>query len=127
MSMIKGCRCGIFIQQTPQEAEIAIVPPTPTHKIVHTDQVQTYDKIPALVRSRHPLVNWTSFRLGDNPNRPTTDEITQGQCQWNMFNDNNTNGKSHNRPSDDTESVAGDPIYSDRDDSTSEAGLEEVE
>ena len=85
MSVIKECRHGIFIQQTPQEEEIAIVPPTSTHKIVHTGRVQTYDKIPAPVRPRHPLSNWPSIRLGDNPNRPTTDEITQAQLQWNMF------------------------------------------
>ena len=54
--------------QTSQESEIAIVPPTPTHKTVHMDRVQTYDEIPAPVRPRHPLVNWTSVRLGDNPN-----------------------------------------------------------
>ena len=92
--MIKGHRCRIFIQKTSQESEIAIVPPpTPTHKIIPTDQVQTYDEIPAQVRPRYPLVNWTCVRLGDNPNRPTTDEITQEQLQLNIFNDNNTNGQ----------------------------------
>ena len=101
-SVIKGCGHGIFIQQTPQEAEIVIVPPIPTQKIVHTGRVQTYDEIPALVRPRHQLANWTSVRLGDNSNRPTTDKVTQGQLQWNMFNDNIANGQSHNRPSDDT-------------------------
>ena len=39
-----------------------------------------------------------------------------------MFNDNNTHRQSHNGPSDDTESVAGDSIYSDGDDSTSGPG-----
>ena len=32
-----------------------------------------------------------------------------------------------NRPSDETESIQGDPIYSDDDGSTSEPGLEEVD
>ena len=82
--------------------------------------------MPPPVRPRQPLENWTSVRLGDNPNMPTVDEITQGQQQWNMLNDN-THGQNHNRPSDETESMEGDPIYSDEDDSTSGLGLEDVE
>ena len=50
------------------------------------------------------------------------DEITQGQLQWNMFNDN-MHGQNHNRPSNETESVIGDPIYLTRDDSTSRSDL----
>ena len=55
------------------------------------------------------------------------DKVTQGQLQWNMFNDNHTHRQRHNKPSDDTESVEGDPIYLDGDDSTSRPGLEDVE
>ena len=120
-----GCGHGISIPQASKESEIAVVPPTPTHKIVYTERVQTFDEIPAPVRPRHPLANWTSVRLGDNPNRPTVDEITQGQQQWNMFNDN-AHGQNYNRPSDETESVEGDPIYTGDDDSTSGLGLEDV-
>ena len=80
-SETKRCRHGNFIPQASKESEIAMVTPTPTHKIVHTDRVQTYGEIPALVRPRHPPVNWTSVRLGNNPNRPTVDEITQAQLQ----------------------------------------------
>ena len=92
MSVIKGCRCGIFINQTPQESEIAVVPPM--HKTVYPDKieqmdrVQIYEEFPAKLRPRQPLANWTSVRLGNNPNRPTVDEITQGQQQWNTFNYN---------------------------------------
>ena len=124
-SVIQGCRCGIFIHQTPQEPEIVIVPPT--DRIVHTDRIQTYEEMPAPVRPRHLVANWTSITLGNNPNRPTTDKIIWGQPQWNMFNDDNRQGQRHNRPSDDMESMEGDPIYSDEDGSTSEPGLEDVE
>ena len=51
----------------------------PSDKIIHTDRVQTYGEIPAPVRPRHPLANWTSIRLGDDPNRPTVQEISEGQ------------------------------------------------
>ena len=44
-----------------------------------------------------------------------------------MINDNNGHGQRHNRPSEDTESVEGEPIYSDEDSSTSGLGLEDVE
>ena len=48
--------------------------------------------------------------------------------QWNMFNDNNEHGhgQRHSRPSEDTECVEGEPIYSDNDSSTSRLGLEDV-
>ena len=70
-----GCGHRLNIDQTCQkekETSIAVVPPS--DKIIHTDRVQTYDEIPALVRPRHLLANWTSIRLGDDPNRPTVDE-----------------------------------------------------
>ena len=82
----------------------------PSDKIRHTDRMQTYNEIPTLVRPRHPLANWTSIRLGDNPNRPTEDEIS-GQLQWNMLDESNR--QRQNRTSDETESANGEPIYSD--------------
>ena len=96
----------------------------PSDKIIHTDRVQTYDELPAPVRPRHLLANWTSLRLGDDTNRPTAQEISEGQLQWNMFNDSNRQEQRHNRTSDETESVNGEPIYSD---DGSEHGLEELE
>ena len=129
-SVIKGCRHGIFINQTPQESEIAVAPPMHktvyTDKIEHMDRVQIYEELPAQPRPRQPLANWTSVRLGNNPNRPTVDEITQGQQQWNMFNDN-THRQNHNRPSDETKSVVEDPVYLDGDDATSRSDLEDVQ
>ena len=93
----------------------------PSDKIIHIDRVQTYDEIPAPVRPRHLLANWTSIRLGDNPNRPTVDEISEGQLQWNMLDDSNRQRQRHNRTSEETESTNGEPIYSDY---GSEHGLE---
>ena len=51
-------------------------------KIVHTDRVQTYDKMPATVRPRHALANWTSVSLGKDPNRPTIN-IEKGETTTN--------------------------------------------
>ena len=59
-SVIKGCGCGIFINQTPQKPEIAVVPPS--DKVIHMDSVQTCDKLPAQPRPIKPLANWTSVR-----------------------------------------------------------------
>ena len=132
--VVKGCGHGLIIDQSSQEPErnLAIVPPT--DRMAHTDRVQTYEGDPAPTRPRGPLANWTSVSLGNNPNRPTVDEITQGQLQWNMFSDNNTDNRqeqrhnnSDNRPSDETESIEGDPIYSDEGGSTSGPGLEDVD
>ena len=78
-------------------------------KNICTDRVQTYDEIPAPVRPRHALANWTSVKLGDNPNRPTVNEETGEQSQMMMIDDSNR----HNMRSEDTESTDGDPIYSD--------------
>ena len=44
---------------------------------------------------------------------PTVQEISEGQLQWNMLNDSNRQGQRHNRTSDETESVNGEPIYLD--------------
>ena len=35
------------------------------------------------VRPRHALVNWTSIRLGNNPNRPTANERETGELIYN--------------------------------------------
>ena len=63
--------------------------------------------------------------IGNNPNRPTVDEIIRKQLQWNMSNDNSTENRPRqrcndhdSRTSEDTESIEGDPIYSDKDGST---------
>ena len=77
-----GCGCGLNIDQSSQkekETSVAVVPPS--DKIIHTYRVQTYDEMPAPVRPRHPLANWTSVRLGDDPNRPTVDQISEGKLQ----------------------------------------------
>ena len=105
-----------------RETIVAVVPSS--DKNIHTDRVQIYDEIPAPVRPRHLLANWTSVRLGDNLNRPTNQEISEGQLQWNMFNDSNRQGQRHNRTLDETQSVNGEPIYSD---DGSEYGLEDLE
>ena len=132
-SVIKGHGHGIIIDQTHQEPErnLAIVPPT--DKIVHTDSVQMYEGDLTLTRPRKALANWTSVSLGNKPNRPTFDEITRRQLQWNMLSDNTTDNRQgqrcnghDNRPSDETESIEGDPIYCDEDSSTSVPGLEDV-
>ena len=89
-------------------------------KIIHTDRVQTYDEMPALVRPRHALANWTSVRLGDNSNRPTVNEETGEQSQMMMIADSNT----HDMASEDTESADGNPIYSVYDSDPNLEGLE---
>ena len=77
-------RHGIQIDQTPpvREPTIAVVPPSPD-KIVYNDRVQMYDEPPAQVRPRHALANWTSIRLGNNPNRPNVNERETGQLIYN--------------------------------------------
>ena len=80
--------------------------------------------MPAPVRPRHPLANWTSIRLGNDPHRPIIHEISEGQLQWNMLNDSNRQGQRHNRTLDVTESANGEPIYLD---DGSKHGLEELE
>ena len=37
-------------------------------RLVAPDRVQSYDKMPAPVRPQHTLTNWTSVRLGNDPN-----------------------------------------------------------
>ena len=101
----------------------------PTFRQDHTHRVQIYDELPAQPRPRKPLANWTSVRLGNNSERPTVNDISHRQLQWNMLNDNNEHGhiQRHNRPSKETESVEEEPIYSDEDSSTPKLGLEDVE
>ena len=81
-----GCGCGIPIDQTAttKEAAIAFVPPSP-HRIVHNNSAQIYEKPPAQVRPRHSLANWTSVRLGNDPNRHTVDETTIGPQNYNLI------------------------------------------
>ena len=98
-SVIKGHGGSIFIEQTSQEPEIAVVPPT--DRTIHMNRVQTYEELPTQPSPRQPLANWTSLRLGDNPDRPTVDDISHGQLKWNMLQDNNRQRQRHNRPSED--------------------------
>ena len=79
-----GHRCSIPIDQTAttKEAAITFVPPSP-HRIVHNDSVQIYEEPPAPVRCRHSLANWTSVRLGNDPNRHPVDEMTNGPQNYN--------------------------------------------
>ena len=102
----------------------------PTDRIVHTDRVQTYEGDLAPSRPRKSLATWSWVDVGNNPNRPTVDEITRNQLQWNMF--NNRPGQRHNdhnsRTLEDTESVETDPIYSGEDGTTPlQLGLEDVQ
>ena len=97
---------------------------------VNTDRVQTYDEEPALARPRPPLANWSSVVLGNNPNRPTVNNITGNRLQWHILCDDNTENRPgqrcndyDNRTSDDTERLDGDPIYSD---DSSRPGLGDV-
>ena len=114
-----GCGCRLNINHTPQVGifNVAVVSPD---KIIHTDRVQTYDEMPAPVRPRHALANWTSVRLGNNPNRPTFNKETGEQPQMIMIADSNT----HDMTSEDTESADGDPIYSDYGSELNLEGLE---
>ena len=114
-----------------QTENFAVVPPT--DRIIHMDRVQTYEGGPTSPRPRKPLANWISVSLGNQPSRPTVDEMTLGQLQWNMVNDTTGNKQGHrhddhdNKPSEEMESINGYPIYSDDDGSTLGPGLEEVD
>ena len=79
-----GCRCRIYLHQTPpvREPAIAVVPPSPD-RIVHNDSIQMYDELPAPVKPRHALANWTSIRLGNNPNRSTLNERENEKLPYN--------------------------------------------
>ena len=81
-----GHECSILLDQTTntKEAAIALIPPSP-HRIVHNDSVQIYEDPPAPVRHIHSLDNWTSVRLGNDPNRHTVDEMTNGPKKYNSI------------------------------------------
>ena len=116
--MTIGCRCGIHIDQTApvREPAIAVVPPSPD-KIVCNDRVQIYDEPPAAVRPRHALANWTSIRLGNDPNRPTVTEMAIAQLIYNTFIDltgpQNGDSRQQNREPGDEQSTDAELIYSD--------------
>ena len=74
-TLARGCRCGMT----------AIACVTPSHRIVHNDSIQIYEETPAPVRCRHSLANWTSVRLGNDPNNHTVDESTTGQQDFNLI------------------------------------------
>ena len=84
------------------------------------DSVQIYDELPAQPRPRKPLANWTSVRVGNNSDRP----ISNGTCSMTIM---NMDMDKDIIPSEETESVEGEPIYSDDDISTSGVGLEDGE
>ena len=68
-----GCGCGM--------TAIASVTPSP-HRVEHTDSIQIYEEPPAPVRCRHSLANWTSVRLGNDPNNHTVDESKNGTTRF---------------------------------------------
>ena len=65
-------------------ADIACVTPSP-HRVVHNDSIQIYEEPPVQVRCRHSLANWTSVRLGNDPNNHTVDESTMGEQGFNLI------------------------------------------
>ena len=115
--MTMGCRCRLHLDQTPpvREPAIAVVSPSPD-RVLHNECVQTYEKLPAPVRPRHPLANWTSIRLDNKPNRPTINERETKQLTYNSVID--TNGLQNREPEqdrelDDAQSTDPDLMYSD--------------
>ena len=73
--MTMGCGCRLYLHQTSpvKEPAVTVVSPSP-ERVVHNECVQAYDELPSSVRQRHSLANWTSIRLGNNPNRPTMND-----------------------------------------------------
>ena len=65
-------------------AAIASVTPSPD-RVVHNDSIQIYEETPAPVRHRHSLANWTSVRLGNDPNNHKVDESTMEQQDFNLI------------------------------------------
>ena len=80
-TLIIGCGWGTT---TTKEASIAFVPPSP-HRIVHNDSMQIYEEPPAPARPRDSLANWTSVRLGNDPNSHTVDKMTMGPQNYNLI------------------------------------------
>ena len=76
-----------------------------------------YDELPVPVRPRHPLANWTSIRLGNNPNRPTVNERETEQLIYNSVIDTNglQNRESEQQDSESDLAQSTDPdlMYSD--------------
>ena len=89
-TMTTDCGSRIHLHQTPpvKEPAVAVVSPS-ADRVFHNECVQMYDELPAPVRPRHPLPNWTSVRLGNNPNRPTVNERETEQSTYNSVNDTN--------------------------------------
>ena len=52
---------------------------------MYNDSMQIYEEPPAPVKHRHSLANWTSFRLGNDPNNHTVDETTMGPQNYNLI------------------------------------------
>ena len=100
------CRCRTA---TTKEAGIAFVPPSP-HRIVHNDSMQIYEEPPASVRPRHSLANWTSIRLGNDPNSHTVDDTTMGPQNYNLIIDSTD---QQNREINDDQNTDPELMYSD--------------
>ena len=82
------------INHTPQLGAPKVARVSPD-RVVTPDGVQTYDEIPAPVRPRHALANWTSVRLRNDPHtqhnntQQGNDEETGEQSQSIMIADSN--------------------------------------
>ena len=106
-----GCRLSINHPPHPGVLKVAMVSPD---KIVTKDRMQTYDEMPAPVRLQHALANWTSVRLGNNPNRPTVNERETEQFHSMTDSTGPQNRVSgQNRESYDAQSTDSELIYSD--------------
>ena len=71
-----GCRLNINHPPQPGAPKVAVVSPD---RSVTTDKVQMYDEMPAPVRPQHALANWTSVRLGNDPNTQKYKEEETGE------------------------------------------------
>ena len=102
-----GCGCRHNINHPPQVGTPKVAAMSPD-KIVTTDRVQIYNEMPAPVRPWHPLANWTSVRVGNDPNTKTgKEEETGEQSQIMMIANSNT----IDRTSEDSESTDDDLVY----------------
>ena len=83
---------GCNINQTPQPGapKVAMVSPD---RVLTPDRVQIHDEMPALVRPQHALANWTSMRLGNDPN---TQQNNTQQNNTQQGNDEETGEQSQN-------------------------------
>ena len=86
-----GCGCGM--------TALASITPSP-HRVMHNDSIQIYEEPPAPVRCRHSLANWTSVRLGNDPNNHTVDESTMGQQDFNLIIDPADQESNNNQDAD---------------------------